>query len=71
MVRLSVPPIEQVLFGEGGLGVQGARTGCWISGLEAREAQAWAGWGVAKDSLGCLHECVWGWACPSDIPKLF
>lgn len=29
------------------------------------------GCGSTGFSLGCLRECVWGWACPRDIPELF
>lgn len=43
-------------------------TGCLRWGLESSRA---AGCGSVGFSLGCLHECVWGWACPRDIPELF
>lgn len=44
-----------------------------MPGMGAGEQQSSRprGCGSAGFSLGCLHECVWGWACPRDIPELF
>lgn len=37
----------------------------------ARQGSRPGGCGSAGFRLGCLHECVWGWACPRDVPELF
>lgn len=53
--------------------VEGWGQGYWVSGVGAGEQQSGRprGCGSTGFSLGCLHECVWGWACPRDIPELF
>lgn len=44
-----------------------------MSGVGTGEQQSdrLRGCGSTGFGLGCLHECVWGWACPRDIPELF